>query len=128
MTTLWNSKTASTGESAIFTPAGSYGLFLENIQGNRQADYFWFMNASQDYAAGPEMNPVDANQHFAVFSGVPGQFFVGIADTSFGDRGYSDMVVKVTNAPESRTVILLFIGLLLTWQFFTTSKHLISIF
>lgn len=112
LTPLWNSKTATTGESAVFSPTGSYGLFLENIQGNGQADYFWFMNSTQDYSVGPQKNPVDSNQHFAVFSGVPGQFFVGMADTNFGDRGYSDMVVKVTNVPEVSAVSLLFGGLL----------------
>jgi hypothetical protein len=106
MTALWNSKTATIGESATFTPTGNYGLYLENIQGNGAADYFWFMNKTQDYSAGPDKNPVDTMQHFAVFSGTPGQYFVGMDDTAFGALDYNDMIVKVTNAPEPRMLVL----------------------
>jgi hypothetical protein len=100
MTTLWSSKSAVTGASATFTPTGNYGLFLENVQGNGQADYFWFMNKGQDYSSGPDKNPIDTTQHFAMFSGTPGQYFVGIDDTNSGSMDYNDMIVKVTNAPE----------------------------
>jgi hypothetical protein len=113
MTPLWNSKTDSIGQSATFTPSANYGLYLENIQGNGQADYFWFMTSSQDYSAGPDKNPVDTNQHFAAFSGVPGQFFIGISDTDFGDDDYNDMIIKLVNAPEPRALGLLCIGFFL---------------
>jgi hypothetical protein len=116
MTQLWNSKTDTVGEFATFTPGAagtSYGLFLENIQGNGQADYFWFMNSSQDYSAGPDKNPPDTNQHFAVFSGTPGQFFIGVDDTNNGNEDFNNMILKLVNVPEPHTFALLGIGLLL---------------
>jgi hypothetical protein len=106
-TVLWNSSSATIGESATFTPTGNYGLFLENIQGNGQSDYFWFMNKTQDYSAGTyPHNPVDSSQHFAVFSGAPGQYFVGMDDTDNGNLDYNDMIVKVTNVPEPGMLLL----------------------
>jgi len=110
MTTLWNSKTGVIGESATFTPNGNYGFFLENIQGNGSADYFWFMNSSQDYSAGPNKNPIDTTQHFAVFSGTPGSYILGMDDTNFGNMDYNNMIVEVVNAPEPKLVTLLMIG------------------
>jgi hypothetical protein len=112
MTALWNSKSATIGETATFTPTGNYGLFLENIQGNGQADYFWFMNKTQDYSAGPDKNPVDTTQHFAVFSGTPGQYFVGMDDTNEGATDYNDMIVKVMNVPEPCMFVLSGLSLL----------------
>jgi hypothetical protein len=112
LTPLWNSKTDTIGESATFVPTASYGLYLENIQGNGQADYFWFMNSSQDYSAGPDQNPVDGLQHFAVFSGTPSQFYAGIDDTNNGSEDFNDMIVELVNAPEPRTFALFGIALL----------------
>jgi hypothetical protein len=107
MTTLWNSKSAAVGDSSTFAPTGNYGLFLENIQGNGQSDYFWFMNKTQDYSAGTyPHNPVDSAQHFAVFGGAPDQYFVGIDDTNNGNEDYNDMIIKVTNAPEPCALFL----------------------
>ncbi len=111
LTSLWNSKSDTIDQSATFTPNGAYGLFLENIQGNGAADYFWFMNSSQDYSAGPFKNPADTSQHFAVFSGVPGQFFIGVDDTDNGDQDYNNMIVELVNAPEPRSTALLGLGL-----------------
>jgi hypothetical protein len=106
VTTLWNSKTAVVGESATFLPTGNYGLFLENVQGNGAADYFWFMNKTQDYSAGPNKNPIDSNQHFTVFSGTPGQYFIGMDDTNKGNMDYNNMIVELTNAPEPSEFVL----------------------
>jgi hypothetical protein len=103
VTTLWNSKTGTVGESATFSPTGDYGL----------ADYFWFMNQTQDYSAGPDKNPVDSYQHFAVFSGVPGQYFIGMDDTNNGDRDFNNMIIKVSNAPEPPLLVLAGLGLIL---------------
>jgi hypothetical protein len=119
ITTLWNSKTDAVGENVTFTPgpAGtSYGLFLENIQGNGLADYFWFMNSTDDYSAGPDKNPVDTTQHFAVFNNAstPGSpFYIGIDDTNNGNEDYNDMVIELVNVPEPLTVALFGSGLLL---------------
>jgi hypothetical protein len=114
LTTLWNSKSAAVGDSSTFTPTGNYGLFLENIQGNGQSDYFWFMNKTQDYSGGTyPHNPVDSAQHFAVFGGTPGQYFVGIDDTNNGNDDYNDMIVKLTNAPEPSALFLSGLSLLI---------------
>jgi hypothetical protein len=118
-TPLWNSKTDSLGETATFTPGApgtKYGLFLENIQGggtNVEADYFWFMNSSSDYTAGPGQNPVDGLQHFALFSGGGGTYYAGIDDTNFGNEDFNNMVIKLVSAPEPRTLILSGTGLVL---------------
>jgi len=117
-TTLWNSKTDSIGELATFTPGAAgthYGLFLENIQGGgtaAEADYFWFMNSSSDYGAGTA-SPIDGLQHFAVFAGVPGTYFVGVDDTNNGNQDFNNMIVELITAPEPRTVALFGFGFLL---------------
>jgi hypothetical protein len=124
-TQLWNSKTDVVGQNATFTPgpAGTnYGLYLENIQGNGQADYFWFMNSSQDYSAGPDKNPPDTNQHFAAFSGVPGQFYIGMDDSNSGNQDFNNMIVELINAPEPSTLGLLGISLLLGVFLYGRSK------
>ena len=127
-TQLWSSKNDAIGQSATFTPgpAGTnYGLYLENIQGNGQADYFWFMNSSQDYSAGPDKNPADTNQHFAVFSGVPGQFFLGVDDSNNGNQDFNNMVIELVNAPEPGTFALFGLGSLLLFRW-TTRRTLSS--
>jgi hypothetical protein len=113
LTPLWNSKTATIGQSAIFTPTANYGLYLENIQGNGQADYFWFMNSTQNTSTGPDKNPADSLQHFAIFSGTPGNFYIGIDDTNNGNRDYNNMIIKLFNTPEPRSLMLAGVGLLL---------------
>jgi hypothetical protein len=113
LTSLWNSKTGAVGQSATFTPTGSYGLFMENIQGNGSADYFWFMNATQDTSTGATANPVDSSQHFAVFSGTPGDFFIGVDDTNNGNLDYNNMIIELVNVPEPRTFALFGISLAL---------------
>jgi len=122
MTSLWDSKSATIGETATFVPTGNYGLFLENIQGNGQADYFWFMNKTQDYSVGPDKNPIDNTQHFAVFNGTPGQYFVGMDDTDGGALDYNDMIVKVTNAPEPSMFVLSGLSLLCGLWIFKSTK------
>jgi hypothetical protein len=122
LTALWNSKTATIGATATFTPSGNYGLFIENVQGNGAADYFWFMNQTQNYSAGPDRNRIDNTQHFAVFSGTPGQYFVGMDDTAFGSTDYNDMIVKVTNAPEPCMFVLSGLSLLSGFWFARTAK------
>lgn len=118
MTALWNSKTDVVGQSATFTPNGTYGLYLENVQGNGAADYFWFMDSTKDFGTGAAANPVDSNQHFAVFSGTPGQFFVGMDDTNGGDTDYNNMIIELVNVPEPRTFALFALGLLLCgWSY-----------
>jgi hypothetical protein len=116
MTRLWSSTTPASGTSAVFTPTGNYGFFLENVQGNGSADYFWFMNAGSDNGMGSGATggaTADALQHFAVFNGDPGTFFLGIEDTNRGDGDFNDLVVKVTNVLEPGSVLLLTAGLLL---------------
>ena len=112
MTRLWNSKSDTVGQSATFTPSASYGLFIENIQGNGAADYFWFMDSTKDYGTGLA-GTVDSSQHFAVFSGVPGQFYVGMDDTNSGDTDYNNMIIELMNVPEPSSIALLAAGLVL---------------
>jgi len=122
LTPLWSSNTATIGETASFTPTGNYGLYLENIQGNGAADYFWFMNKTADYSAGPDKNPIDNTQHFAIFSGTPGQYFVGMDDTDNGALDYNDMIVKVTNAPEPCMFVLSGLSLLCGFRFARSAR------
>ena len=112
LTPLWNSKSDTVGQFATFTPNGAYGLYLENIQSNT-ADYFWFMNSTGNKSVGSTAQVADTNQHFSVFSGTPGQFFVGIDDTNNGDTDYNNMIIELVNAPEPRTFALVGISLLM---------------
>jgi hypothetical protein len=118
MTPLWNSKSDTIGEAATFTPNGNYGLYLENIQSST-ADYFWFMNSADNISKGGTAAVADSSQHFAVFSGTPGQFFIGVDDTNNGNADYNNMIIELVNAPEPRTfgffgISLLVGGLLLS--------------
>ncbi len=115
-TALWNSKNDSIGEYATFNPgpAGThYGLFLENIQGggtSAESDYFWFMNSSSDHGGGTASN-VDTSQHFAIFSGTPNQFIIGVDDTNNGNQDFNNMVIELVS-PEPATLSLLGVSLL----------------
>ena len=122
-TVLWSSQSAAIGATAVFTPVGNYGLFVENVQGNGQGNYFWFMNSSQNSSSGPFAATSDTRQHFAIFSGTPGQFLVGAEDTNNGDGDYNDMIISVTNVPEPGTLSLLFAGLLLCWSLLAKVKR-----
>lgn len=114
---LWNSKTDFINAMSTFSPgpAGTqYGLYLENIQGagtSAEADYFWFMNSSSDYGAGTAAT-VDTKQHFAVFYGGSGPFYIGIDDTNNGDEDFNNMVIELQNVPEPRTTALFALGCL----------------
>ena len=111
------------GATATFTPTSSYGFFLENIQSpgaSFEADYFWFMNDSLDYTAGPGAGAVDSGtQHFAVFSAASNSYFLGVEDTpaATSDFDYNDMVVELAPAPEPSSIALMTFGLgLLGWS------------
>ena len=80
------------------------------------------MNKTQDYSAGPDKNPVDTTQHFAIFSGTPGQYFVGMDDTTYGAVDYNDMIVKIMNVPEPSTFLLAGLGLLCGFRFARSTK------
>jgi len=117
MTQLWSSTAPVNTTSAIITPNGSYGLYLESVQGNGAASYFWFMNDNDNYAGGPNKNPVDNNQHFAVFSATPGIYYVGMEEGNYAlgtaDGDFNDMIVKVTSVPEPAALTLLGAAVLL---------------
>ena len=122
-TPLWNSKSATTGQSISFNPgpAGTqYGLYLENIQGSGTstvADYFWFMNSSSDYSTGPGASTPDTNQHFAVFC-TPGNgvtcsanYYIGVDDTNNGNEDFNNMIIELETTPEPSTVLMVGLGL-----------------
>jgi hypothetical protein len=117
---LWDSSAAPGATSVQFTPSGSYGFFLESVQGKGsafEADYFWFMNTGDNFSAGLGAGPIAPTyQKFAIFSpNATSQFYLGIEDTLpslGGDQDYNDMIVGVSVAPEPGAGVLLGIGLL----------------
>jgi hypothetical protein len=121
LTPLWTSKSDAVGQAATFTPNGSYGLYLENIQSST-ADYFWFMNSTGNKSVGGTAQVADTNQHFAIFNGTPGQFFIGIDDTNNGNQDYNNMIIELANAPEPRTFALVGISLLV-FGFFAMRRN-----
>jgi hypothetical protein len=113
---------APIGTMATFTPTSSYGFYLENIQSpgaSYEADYFWFMNDSLDYTAGPGAGLVDTGtQHFSVFSGANSSYYLGVEDAPApgSDLDYNDVVVELQPAPEPASLAMMVGGMsLLGW-------------
>lgn len=51
-----NGTSAVSNRSAIFSPGGNYGFFIENVKSLGapfEADYFWFMNSAVDSTGEP---------------------------------------------------------------------------
>ncbi len=114
------SAAAPVNTSAIFSPGGDYGFFIENVKGLGdpfEADYFWFMNSAFDHTEGTAVDPAD-HQHFAVFSSAADHFVLGMEDGTPGDLDFNDMIVQVTaGVPEPASAVfvsgaLAFCGLL----------------
>ncbi len=116
---LFNS-TEAVGTTVDFTPTGTYGFYLENVQSpgtSYTASYFYFMNDSFDYATGTGI--IDTGtQHFAAFNGGNG-YYVGAEDTpaASSDFDYNDIVVEVQTAtPEPGSLALMAGGMgLIGW-------------
>ncbi|HEY3454762.1 MAG TPA: DUF4114 domain-containing protein [Bryobacteraceae bacterium] len=115
MQTLWSSA-ALVGASAVFSPGGNYGFFIENVKGLGtpfEADYFWFMNTAFTSTGGTAVDPAN-HQHFAVFSPGPNQFVLGMEDATPGDLDFNDMIVQVSaGVPEPAPAALMGGALLL---------------
>jgi hypothetical protein len=115
MSNLWSSA-VSLGTSAVFTPGGDYGFFIENVKGlgtPAEADYFWFMNTAFASTGGTAVDPAN-HQHFAVFSAGADRFVLGMEDATPGDLDFNDMIVQVsTGVPEPASLAFVGSGLLL---------------
>ncbi len=88
------------GTTVFFTPAGAYGLYLQNTTTGA-------LYLSQALAAG-DTDP--GNQHFAVFgTGTSGPFWVGMEDLPFSvsDQDFNDMLVSISEVPEPGSMALL---------------------
>jgi len=103
------------GATATIFPSASYGFCLV---GEDQSDVFgtWFTQAA-DNSEGK------GDQHFAVFSGGGGTYWIGAEDLSFSDtdKDYNDLLVKVstsTPTPEPATLMLFGSGLLAIGRMF----------
>ncbi len=110
MNPLLNS-TETLGSSATFLPTGSYGFYLENVQSpgtSYTANYFWFTNSALDYTSGPGAPATDGLQHFSIFGGTSGVFYMGLEDTPApsSDFDYNDMVIELQPVPEPASIAL----------------------
>jgi len=91
--------------SADFNPAdlgwAQYGFFLSNHYGT-----FY----SQDGVSG---GADSGNQHFVVFQGDGGTYFLGMEDQPFSisDRDYNDVLIRVQSIPEPSTLLMMCTGL-----------------
>jgi hypothetical protein len=93
---------AGSGATATFTPSLYYGFYFETQNGT-----FYTLSSLQT---------VDQNlQHFALFDGGAGSYWVAMEDTALAghsDLDYNDMLVKVSTVPEPGSMMLLGSGLL----------------
>jgi len=89
-----------------FDPSGlgwtQYGFYLSNQFGT-------FFSQS-----GLDGTTDSGNQHFVVFQGEGGAFFIGMEDQPFdiSDRDYNDILIKVQAIPEPSTLLMMCSGLL----------------
>jgi len=89
-----------------FDPVGlgwtQYGFYLSNQYGT------FFSQSGLDGTAD------SGNQHFVVFQGDGGAFFIGMEDKPFdiSDRDYNDILIKVQAIPEPSTLLMMCTGLL----------------
>ena len=92
----------SNGAVAVFTPTTYYGLYFQGENGNT------FYSVA---GLGSDPN----YQHFAVFDGGNGGFWIGMEDLPFShptDFDYNDMIVSITPVPEPTTLVMFGSGLL----------------
>jgi len=91
------------GANATFTPSASYGFYFEDAA----VGEIWYSNSLLNSPS------EQGDQHFAIFEGAGGSYWMGMEDLSFSnsDKDYNDMIVKVTPAPEVGTLSLLCTGL-----------------
>lgn len=120
-------KPGSTRSISGLAPGTTYGFYIENIQGGGTADesdYVYLMDSSGNKSTGAM--PADPLQHFAVFQGSYGSYFLGDVDDDacMGDFttgtspcvpssqfDYNNMIVEVSTTPEPASWALLSAGL-----------------
>ena len=97
----------SAGATTTFTPSPEYGLEFVDSDPNVNTTYL-----SQSTSA---LSSDNGRQHFALFEGMPGTFYVGAEDLPFpnSDFDYNDMVVRLatSDAPEPGAALLLTLGI-----------------
>jgi hypothetical protein len=108
---------SAVGSYTDFTPTANYGFYLENVQSgglSYEADYYWFMDSGLNYVGGTGASD-GATQHFSVFSGTNGGYYIGVEDTpaASSDFDYNDMILQVQTVPEPTSFALLAGGLAL---------------
>lgn len=92
----------SSGFNAADLGWSQYGFYLTNHYGT-------FLSQS-----GAEGSADSGNQHFVVFQGEGGTYFLGMEDQPFStsDRDYNDILIRVQAIPEPSTLVMMCTGLL----------------
>jgi hypothetical protein len=94
--------TSATGFNPADLGWSQYGFFLSNSYGTFYSQ------------AGVAGGADSGNQHFVVFQGQGGSYFLGMEDKPFNiaDQDFNDILIRVQAVPEPTTLVLMASGLL----------------